>query len=111
MNVEPEVQPKVALHCFSGSGVAGQETGPARGVAQDVPFYPAARLERRAGALTETERSYKNEYDFLARNALPKSKNASLTAHFRQPILGCISAAKTPRVVDNPCIMRTVAQT
>jgi len=70
----------------------------ARGVAQDAPFFTAARLERRAGALTETERSYKNEYDFLARNALPKSKNASLTAHFRQPILGCISAAK-----NTPC--------
>ena len=26
----------------------------ARGVAQDVPFFTAARLERRAGALTET---------------------------------------------------------
>jgi hypothetical protein len=30
----------------------------ARGVAQDVLFFTAARLERRAGALTETEISY-----------------------------------------------------
>ena len=29
----------------------------ARGVAQDAPFFTAARLERRAGALTETGRS------------------------------------------------------
>src|ERR1019366_3320725 len=30
----------------------------ARGVAQDVPFFTAARLERRAGALTGTTGSY-----------------------------------------------------
>jgi serine/threonine protein kinase len=30
----------------------------ARGVAQDVPFFTAARLERRAGALTETGTGY-----------------------------------------------------
>jgi hypothetical protein len=34
-------------------GVAGRNR-PARGVAQDAPFFTAARLERRAGALTET---------------------------------------------------------
>jgi len=33
-------------------GVAGRNR-PARGVAQDAPFFTAARLERRAGALTE----------------------------------------------------------
>jgi reverse transcriptase-like protein len=32
----------------------GAATRPARGVAQDAPFFIAARLERRAGALTET---------------------------------------------------------
>jgi hypothetical protein len=58
MNVEPVVQPKAAPHCFSGSALrAGHR--PARGVAQDVPFSSAARLERRAGALTETGSSYK----------------------------------------------------
>ena len=30
----------------------------ARGVAQDVPFFTATRLERRAGALTETGTDY-----------------------------------------------------
>jgi hypothetical protein len=38
-------------------GVAGRNR-PARGVAQDVPFFTAARLERRAGALTETVGGY-----------------------------------------------------
>jgi hypothetical protein len=57
MNVEPEVQPKAAPHCFSGSALrAGYR--PARGVAQDAPFITAARLKRRAGALTETGGSY-----------------------------------------------------
>jgi hypothetical protein len=32
----------------------------ARGVAQDAPFFTAARLERRAGALTEKRRGYKS---------------------------------------------------
>jgi len=42
--------------CFSArEGVAGRNR-PARGVAQDAPFFTAARLERRAGALTETGR-------------------------------------------------------
>jgi hypothetical protein len=31
----------------------------ARGVAQDAPFFTAARLERRAGALTETDIGYR----------------------------------------------------
>jgi len=44
----------------------------ARGVAQDVPFFTAARLERRAGALTETGRKvmYVYLYELVA---LPKT--------------------------------------
>jgi hypothetical protein len=41
-------------------GVAGRNR-PARGVAQDVPFFTAARLERRAGALTEMEVNHSAE--------------------------------------------------
>ena len=36
----------------------------ARGVAQDVPFFTAARLERRAGALTETDTAITLEKQF-----------------------------------------------
>ena len=37
-----------------GKGRRRGKERPARGVAQDVPFFTAARLERRAGALTDT---------------------------------------------------------
>jgi hypothetical protein len=37
-----------------GKGRRCGKERPARGVAQDAPFFTAARLERRAGALTET---------------------------------------------------------
>ena len=40
----------------------------ARGVAQDVPFFTAARLERRAGALTETVESY--YFRFVEKNRI-----------------------------------------
>jgi len=61
----------------------------ARGVAQDVPFFTAARLKRRAGALTETGRSYKNEDDFLVAIRPTKileciSDGPFLTAHYGQ---------------------------
>jgi hypothetical protein len=41
-----------------GKGRRCGKERPARGVAQDVPFFTAARLERRAGALTETGIGY-----------------------------------------------------
>jgi len=43
-----------------GQGEQALRTGDrsARGVAQDAPFFTAVRLERRAGALTETGISY-----------------------------------------------------
>ena len=47
-----EDQPQAAPY-KGRAGVAGRNR-PARGVAQDAPFFTAARLERRAGALTET---------------------------------------------------------
>ena len=84
----------------------------ARGVAQDAPFFTAARLERRAGALTKTVGSYKNEYVFLDAIRLtniPESNSygLSLTAHSRP----YYSHRKTLRIVDKPCIIRTVALT
>jgi hypothetical protein len=39
----------------------------ARGVAQDAPFLTAARLERRAGALTGTGSSYKLRFVIASR--------------------------------------------
>jgi hypothetical protein len=51
-----EDQPQAAPY-KGRAGVAGRNR-PARGVAQDVPFFTAARLERRAGALTETGIGY-----------------------------------------------------
>jgi hypothetical protein len=51
-----EDQPQAAPY-KGRAGVAGRNR-PARGVAQDVPFFTAARLERRAGALTEAGTGY-----------------------------------------------------
>src|ERR1035438_2963042 len=46
------------LRTFTGAVTDVREQAGSRGVAQDAPFFTAARLERRAGALTQTAVSY-----------------------------------------------------